>query len=50
MKKFLTDYGPVEFESLDSALDATAAWLRFAGYAAISQHSPVFDFDCSYLW
>jgi 2-alkyl-3-oxoalkanoate reductase len=32
--KFTKDYGPVELIPFEEALDAAAAWLRFAGYVA----------------
>ncbi len=32
--KFMRDYGPVELLPFERALDATATWLRFAGYGA----------------
>jgi nucleoside-diphosphate-sugar epimerase len=42
--KFFRDYGPLELTPLEDALDATASWLRFAGYAATG------PFDLSHLW
>jgi hypothetical protein len=33
MAKIHHDYGPLELVSFDQALDTTAAWLRFAGFA-----------------
>ena len=32
--KFMKDYGPVEMRNFADAIEATAAWLRFAGYGA----------------
>ena len=48
MKKFFRDYGPVELESTESALDSTASWLRFAGYAAANGESG--PFDSTHIW
>jgi 2-alkyl-3-oxoalkanoate reductase len=48
--KFLRDYGPVDLESFHSALDATASWLRFAGYSADKFQDSNGPFNSTRLW
>jgi nucleoside-diphosphate-sugar epimerase len=50
VKKLLEDYGPIELETTENALDSTASWLRFAGYAALEQPEVNGALNLAHIW